>query len=275
MGYDFVARTINGFTLKSPLSRARTIKVKKSSYANFLNQPPSNSASSEKLYSGKSRRDHPAAILFDMDGLLIDSERMAQEATFVTARVIGHPISEAVALRMIGLGSDALGRMLIAEFGEQFPFDEYQRVWNEQYQARVNKGVPVKSGVVDALAAVRAAGLRSAVATSTSTHFARHKLEKAGLLVHFDVVVGRDAVVHGKPAPDLYLHAAGRLGFAAAHCWAFEDSLPGLTAAVASGARAHWVPDLAHIQEHELPSGVETIESLHTICEWLSIESKR
>ena len=60
---------------------------------------------------------------------------------------------------------------------------------------------------------------------------------KAGLLRYFDVVVGRDKVAHGKPAPDLYLHAADQLG-ARRHCWAFEDSLPGLTAAVAAGAHA-------------------------------------
>ncbi len=244
--------------------------MEKSSSMVYTAQPLSNNAFNEKLYPAENRRDHPAAILFDMDGLLIDSERMAQEATFVTARLLEHSVSKALALRMIGLGSDALGRMMISEFGAHFPFDEYQRVWNEHYQARIAKGVPVKSGVVEALAAVRGAGLRCAVATSTGTHFARHKLEKARLLAHFDVVVGRDAVTHGKPAPDLYLHAASQLGVDATQCWAFEDSLPGLTAAVAAGARAHWVPDLAHIHAHELPPGVETIESLHAICEWLS-----
>lgn len=249
--------------------------MEKSGYEVYLTNPHSNGASREKLYSTAIRRDHPAAILFDMDGVLIDSERMAQEATFIAARVLGHPISEAVALRMIGLGSDALARMLIAEFGAHFPFEDYQRVWNEHYQARVAKGVAVKSGVAEALAAVRAAGLRAAVATSTGTQFARHKLAKAGLLTHFEVVVGRDAVTHGKPAPDLYLLAARELGVEASQCWAFEDSLPGLTAAVASGARAHWVPDLAHIHHHELPSGVETIESLHAICEWLNTAPKQ
>ena len=229
----------------------------------------------KKLYAARGPRDHPAAILFDMDGLLIDSERMAQEATFAAADLLGHAISDAVALRMIGLGSDALGRMLMAEYGDHFPFAEYQGHWNEQYQARIAKGVPVKSGVAEALRAVRTAGLRCAVATSTGTQFARHKLEKAGLLANFDVVVGRDAVIHGKPAPDLYLHAANQLGVDAANCWAFEDSLPGLTAAVAAGARAHWVPDLAHIHDNELPSGVETIDSLHAICEWLSMDAMR
>ena len=214
-------------------------------------------------------RPLPAAVLFDMDGLLIDSERMAQDATRATAQLLGLHMPEAVALRMIGLGRDALERMLVAELGVDFPFEMYQSAWNEQYQRRIAAGVPVKAGVSEALAALAAAGLPCAVATSTDTSFARQKLEKSGLLGHFAVVVGRDAVRHGKPAPDLYLHAAQSLGVAAADCWAFEDSLPGLTAAVASGARAHWVPDIATIHAGDLPAGVETVESLLDICRWL------
>lgn len=211
----------------------------------------------------------PAAVLFDMDGLLIDSERLAQEATRTTSQLLELPIPGPVALRMIGLGRDALERMLAAELGAHFPFERFQQEWESQYHRRIDEGVPVKAGVAEALAALGAAGLPCAVATSTSTHLARHKLEKAGLLAHFAVVVGRDAVLHGKPAPDLYLHAARQLGAAPAACWAFEDSLPGLTAAAASGARTHWVPDIAQIHADDLPHGVETIDSLHHICHWL------
>lgn len=211
----------------------------------------------------------PAAVLFDMDGLLIDSERLAQAATRAASEVLELPIPEAVALRMIGLGRDALERMLAVELGSHFPFERFQLEWESQYHRRIDHGVPVKTGAAEALAALSAAGLPCAVATSTSTHMARHKLEKAGLLAHFSVVVGRDAVIHGKPAPDLYLHAARQLGADPATCWAFEDSLPGLTAAVASGARTHWVPDIAQIHVDDLPHGVETVESLHLISHWL------
>lgn len=237
--------------------------------------PSSSTDSSEKLYSGENRfsrvtrRAPPAAVLFDMDGLLLDTERIARESSRVTALSLGYTISDALALRMIGHGSDELGRIFIAELGPHFPFAEYQQLWNAKYRKMLAEGIPVRPGVAEALTALRAHGVSSAVATSTHTPHARHKLEQAGILAHFDVVVGRDAVVRGKPAPDLYLHAAQQLGVDAARCWAFEDSLPGLTAAVASGARTHWVPDLAHIHAHELPVGVETIESLHEICDWL------
>ncbi len=218
------------------------------------------------------RRDHPAAVLFDMDGLLIDSERIAQEVAREASFHLGLTLPEPVAMRMIGLGRDALQRMLAAELGRDFPFAPFQAEWEARYHARIVRGVPVKAGVAEALSALAAAGLPCAVATSTHTQFARFKLQQAGLLAHFAVVVGRDAVPHGKPAPDLYFHAAKQLGIAANRCWAFEDSLPGLTAAVASGARTHWVPDLAQIAAHELPAGVETVGSLHEVCRWVDVK---
>lgn len=216
------------------------------------------------------RREPPSAVLFDMDGLLIDSERIAQEVTREASLHLGLTLPNPVAMRMIGLGRDALERMLAAELGADFSFERFQTEWEKRYYERIAQGVPIKAGVAEALAALAAAGLPCAVATSTHTDFARYKLEQAGLLTQIAVVVGRDAVPHGKPAPDLYLHAAKKLGIPANLCWAFEDSLPGLTAAVASGARTHWVPDLAQIAAHELPDGVETVASLHEVCRWVA-----
>lgn len=215
------------------------------------------------------RRHPPAAVLFDMDGVLIDSERIAQDVTREASLHLGLALPARVVMRMIGLGRDALQRMLAVELGGDFPFERFQSEWETRYQERIAMGVPIKPGVTEALAALAALGLPCAVATSTSTRFAHYKLEQAGLLAHFAVVIGRDAVPHGKPAPDLYLHAAKQLGVPAHLCWAFEDSLPGLTAAVASGARTHWVPDLAEIAAHELPEGVETVASLHELCRWV------
>lgn len=215
------------------------------------------------------KRPPPAAVLFDMDGLLIDSERLALASVEQAAAAISWPIPDAVAHRLIGLGRDNGSRVLLAALGESFPVTPFWGAWYEDYRRRVGAGVPAKTGATNALEALQAHNVRCAVATSTETTLARRKLEKAGLLPYFDVVVGRDTVAHGKPAPDLYLHAADRLGAPARQCWAFEDSLPGLTAAVAAGARTHWVPDIAQIHADDLPHGVETIDSLHEICRWL------
>ena len=255
--------------------------MKKSSSDDYLIQPAQNKDYREKLSTRDPRRNlpvrrlkparraPPAAILFDMDGLLLDTERIARESSRITAQALGFTFTYALAHAMIGLGSDALGRLFVAELGDQFPFVDYQLMWNAKYREMLAAGIPVRPGVREVLSVMRELGLPCAVATSTHTPHAKQKLEQAGILTHFDVVVGRDAVTHGKPAPDVYLLAANRLGVDAKFCWAFEDSLPGLTAAVASGARTHWVPDLAPIHADQLPPGVETIESLHIVCEWL------
>lgn len=187
------------------------------------------------------KRAPPAAVLFDMDGLLIDSERLALASIAQAAAALARPIPDPVAHRLIGLGRDNGSKVLLAALGPDFPVVRFWQAWHDDYRHRVADGVPAKAGATHALAALQAQNVRCAVATSTETDLARHKLEKAGLLRYFDVVVGRDAVPHGKPAPDLYLHAADRLGAQAGQCWAFEDSLPGLTAAVAASARTHWV----------------------------------
>jgi HAD superfamily hydrolase (TIGR01509 family) len=216
------------------------------------------------------RRPLPDAVIFDMDGLLLDSERLAQASTLAVSERLGHQIPDYVAMRMIGLGSDALELLLRSELGAAFPLTQFRSAWCDHYEARVALGVPVKPGALEALLALERIGVPCAVATSTDTRFAHYKLEKAGLLGYFATIIGRDAVPRGKPAPDVYLHAARQLGHSAERCWAFEDSLPGLIAAAAAGARTHWVPDLAQIQAHDLPLGVETIDSLHDICLWLA-----
>jgi HAD superfamily hydrolase (TIGR01509 family) len=217
------------------------------------------------------KRVYPAAVLFDMDGLLIDSERVALASLDVAARSIGWEMPNSVAQRLIGLGRDGGSVVLNAALGADFPLEQFWHEWHVDYLARVHEGdgVPAKAGAKTALEALQSAGIRAAVATSTQTDHARLKLEKAGLLPFFEAVVGRDAVTQGKPAPDLYLEAARRLKVNAMHCWAFEDSLPGLTAATRSGAKTHWVPDIAIIEHHELPEGVERIETLSLVERWI------
>jgi HAD superfamily hydrolase (TIGR01509 family) len=215
------------------------------------------------------KRPPPAAILFDMDGLLIDSERIALASLDVAAGRLSLEFPHHVAQKLIGLGRDGGSVVIREHLGERFPLDEFWQHWSEEYLARVHEGVPAKLHVKTLLEAINAQGIPAAVATSTETPWAIKKLKGANLAEHFDYIVGRDAVAAGKPAPDLYLEAARRLNVSPADCWAFEDSLPGLRAALASGARTHWVPDLAIIEHAHLPSGVETVDSLGVVAAWL------
>ncbi len=215
------------------------------------------------------KRSPPAAILFDMDGLLIDSERVALASLDIAADRLSLEFPHHVAQKLIGLGRDGGSLVIREHLGESFPLAEFWRHWSEDYLARVSEGVPAKAHVKSLLALLNAQGVSTAVATSTETPWALKKLKGAHIAHHFDHIVGRDLVPLGKPAPDLYLEAARRLKVSPCDCWAFEDSLPGLRAALASGARTHWVPDVAMIEQAHLPHGVETVDSLAQVALWV------
>lgn len=214
-------------------------------------------------------RPRPAAILFDMDGLLIDSERVALASVDVAAQRLSIEFPAHVAQRLIGLGRDNGTVVIRNALGEDFPVAEFWQTWSHEYLMRIEEGVPAKHAVAETLEHLAAMNVPMAVATSTETPWARKKLLKAGVHHFFDHIVGRDQVAHGKPSPDLYLEAASRLRQRANECWAFEDSLPGITAALAAGARTHWVPDLAVIESADLPPSVERVDSIGRLREWI------
>jgi HAD superfamily hydrolase (TIGR01509 family) len=214
-------------------------------------------------------RPRPAAILFDMDGLLIDSERVALASLDTAAEKLSLDFPHHVAQRLIGLGRDG-GSIVIREaLGESFPLDAFWQTWSRDYLDRIAQGVPAKEEVATTLEHLAALNVPMAVATSTETPWAKKKLLGAGIHHFFDHIVGRDAVAEGKPSPDLYLEAARRVGTKAQVCWAFEDSLPGLRAALAAGARTHWIPDLAAIAPEHLPERVERVDSIAKIRDWI------
>ncbi len=219
--------------------------------------------------SSRGARERPAAILFDMDGLLIDSERVALASLDVAARELNLHFPHQIAQRLIGLGRDNGSKVIREAFGASFPLEEFWRVWSKDYLARVDEGVPAKAAVAETLEHLVQLNLPIAVATSTETPWAKKKLLKAGIHHYFDHIVGRDLVANGKPSPDLYIEAAHRVGVGATACWAFEDSLPGITAARGAGARTHWVPDVAVIEDAHLPHDVERVDSIGRIREWI------
>lgn len=186
-----------------------------------------------------------AAAIFDMDGLLLDSERPIRDAWLRAAREAGAALSEAAYLTVVGANDADSKAALSALLGGE---DAYLRM-----QARVDAllraheaqaGYPAKAGAGAILELLVARGVACGVASSTRRPEVHRRLEAAGLRGYFRSISGGDEVARGKPHPDLYLLAAGRLQVDPAACVAFEDTERGAHSALAAGMAVVIVPDL-------------------------------
>jgi len=182
--------------------------------------------------------------LFDMDGLLLDSERACVTAFNDTVAAFALPPMPEVALACIGLRTDGVKATIAAALKGRVDPEVFYTAWGQRISAAFAQGIPVKSGALDLLKALQSQGTPCAVATSTRTVSAEAHLNYARLRGYFKAVIGGEQVSNGKPAPDIYLKAAEALGVQAADCVAFEDSDPGTRAALASGATVVQVPDV-------------------------------
>ncbi len=183
-------------------------------------------------------------VLFDMDGLLLDTERLVVECFRQATVDFDLPDMDDVVFRLIGLRADAGEVILRKALDGRVDYPEFYEGWYAHIRNRMAQGIPLKDGVPVLLELLQDQGQPCAVATSTHTAKAREHLEIAGILPYFQTVTGGEQVKHGKPAPDIYHAAAASLGVQASDCAAFEDSDPGASAAFASGARTVQVPDI-------------------------------
>jgi HAD superfamily hydrolase (TIGR01509 family) len=209
------------------------------------------------------------AVIFDMDGLLLDSERLYRDAMRAACVDRGLVLADELFQRMVGSSWAVTKQLLRDTYGADFPADEFQHESHGHYDRLGAAGTPQRPGVANILAHLRDAGIPRAVATSTGTARARAKLDQAGILHLFDVLVGADDVSRHKPDPAPYLLAAARLGARPAHCVALEDSHNGVRAAAAAGMATIMVPDMLPPTEETDRLCVATLESLDHVVEFL------
>ena len=186
------------------------------------------------------------SVIFDMDGVIFDSERLYANACAAVGEQFGMKDIENVSKSCIGLNERKTYARFKEAYGEDYPEEEFWNAVRAHIRAeKAANGLPVKQGARELLQYLwRIKGITAALASSTATPLAMQNLEQAGLDKYFDVIIGGDQIRHGKPAPDIFLRAAALLRREVQDCAVVEDSYNGVRAAHNAGMTVIMIPDL-------------------------------
>ncbi|MES1240684.1 MAG: HAD family phosphatase [Acidobacteriota bacterium] len=214
------------------------------------------------------------AVIFDMDGLMVDTEAMAIEAWQEAARAQDAEITRELCIGMIGLNQRDSEQLLSDTLGPAFPLEPVRDRFLRGLQERIETGrIDAKPGLFELLDYLESNGVPKAVATSSGREEAAKKLRAIGVLHRFPVIVTSDQVARGKPAPDLFLLAASRLGVEPACCTVLEDSEAGIRAAHAAGMRPVMVPDIKPPSDAIVSLAAQVFPTLQDVHRFLAGES--
>ena len=183
-------------------------------------------------------------VLFDMDGVLLDTEKLYIRFWQEAAQFFGYPMTHEMGLGMRSLSKEAGERQLKAYLGQDVDYYMVRNKRIEMMSAYIEEnGVEVKSGIQSLMAFLKENGIKTAIATSSPLDRTKKYLSQVGLVEEFDELVSGHMVEHGKPAPDIYLYASEKLGLSPEECLVIEDSPTGIKAAYKAGCVPVMVPD--------------------------------
>ena len=216
------------------------------------------------------------AVLFDMDGLMFDTERLILRAWQRAMADFGYEASEEVFLASVGTTVESTNRLLRAAYGPDFPLEATnERTGDYVWQEVDEQGAPFKPGLLALLDFLEAHGIPKAVASSSERATIDRLLSAAGLTERFAATAAGDEVLQGKPAPDIFLLAARRLGVDPAHCLVLEDSEPGARAARAAGMTVIIVPDIKLPSDEVGALAAAVLPDLHAVQAWLAMRGDK
>lgn len=205
------------------------------------------------------------AVIFDVDGTLLDTERIYMQAWKEAAAELGYEITDALLRKTRAINVKDAAKIFESEIGNGFSYDKTRAVRVRIAEEIIKQESPIlKPGVSELLDYLAEKGIRLSVASSTHLKGTKEHLAESRILDRFEVVVGGDMVTKGKPNPDIFLKAAELLALTPQECIVVEDSPAGIRAAVSAGMKAVLVPDQAAITQEiiELSDAVLT-----SLCE--------
>jgi len=185
------------------------------------------------------------AVIFDMDGLMFDTERLSCRMWEKAAAEKGYTISDSIFQEIIGSNVIETEKIFKKKYGQDFPYLDLRKIrlhYTDLYLAK--EGIPVKEGLYHLLSFLNKKRIKKAVATSTEKARASGIISRAGLSNNFDIIVGGDDVRRSKPEPDIFIETARQLNTAPEKCIVLEDSEKGIHAAIAAHMFPIMIPDL-------------------------------
>ncbi|GMQ59722.1 HAD family hydrolase [Vallitalea sediminicola] len=184
-------------------------------------------------------------IIFDMDGLMLDTECIALESWERAGKDLGYVISRELMMKAVGRTLVDTRKLLVNNLGDDFPFEEVRKVridYTKEFMSL--NGVPMKEGLLEFLEYCKTREIPTAVATSTNRSDALELLEKVDIVDYFNTIVCGDEIEKGKPEPDIFLMASKKLGVNPEKCIVLEDSENGILAATRANMIPIWIPDI-------------------------------
>ncbi len=206
------------------------------------------------------------AVIFDMDGVIFDSERLVLEGWLALGKKYGILDIEKIYPKCIGVNAVASKQVFLDFYGEDFPYDAYKQETSADYHAKYDGGrLPLKPGIRELLQYLKEKGYHIGLASSTRYEVVSQQLKDAGLLPYFEALTCGDMVKKSKPEPDIFLKAAETLGVQPEECIVIEDSYNGIRAASRAGMFPIMVPDMIAPDEEMQQLASEILSDLYEV----------
>lgn len=210
------------------------------------------------------------AIVFDMDGLIFDSERLVQRTWNYAGEQLGYGRIGEHIYHTLGFNVNRRREYFESVFGKDFPMDSFNELTRRRFYEIVDaEGIAMKAGVKELLEYAKEKGLALGVATSSRREYSVRLLEDAGIMKYFDGCVFGDMVTHAKPDPEIYLKACEAVGAKPSRSMALEDAPAGIRASHAAGMIPVMIPDLVEPDEEIAGLYYQRVDSLLDVIELL------